>query len=70
MVADDQGGVLRGGSRAPGAAAELWSQARDRREESYLAETGTPTQQRDEADLAGGGYEQVALDLIAALAVW
>lgn len=46
--------------------ATLWRQTRDRREESYLAEArGSDT--RDEADLSGGGYEHVALDLIAAL---
>ncbi|SDP20151.1 6-phospho-beta-glucosidase [Nakamurella panacisegetis] len=50
---------------AAGNAVALWEQARRHREESYLAEART--QDRDESDLSGGGYEEVALDLAAAL---
>jgi 6-phospho-beta-glucosidase len=49
-----------------GDAAALWEQTRLRREQSYLAEARTS--ERDEADLAGGGYERVALELMRALA--
>ena len=63
--------ISRGSTRRPpsdpGAAAELWSATRRRREESYLAETRTVDEQRDEADLSGGGYEEVALDVIDAV---
>lgn len=46
----------------------LWDAARLAREEGYLAEARTGGQQRDEDDLAGGGYERVALALMRALA--
>ena len=50
----------------PAEAAARWEATRRRREESYLAERDRE-QARDEHDLAGGGYEQVALDLMQAL---
>lgn len=49
-----------------GEAASLWERTRLRREQSYLAEARSS--ERDEADLAGGGYERVALHLMQALA--
>ncbi|MCR1163506.1 6-phospho-beta-glucosidase [Paenarthrobacter sp. UW852] len=45
----------------------LWDAARRSREEGYLAEARTHGEQRDEEDLAGGGYERVALALMKAL---
>jgi 6-phospho-beta-glucosidase len=51
----------------PEAAAALWEATRRRREESYLAEARSPEEARDEQDLAGGGYEEVALELMRAL---
>ena len=51
----------------PTRAAELWEQTRRRREETYLAEARDAAP-RDEHDLAGGGYEGVALALMTALA--
>lgn len=45
----------------------LWDDARRSREEGYLAEARTHGEQRDEADLAGGGYERVALSVMRAL---
>lgn len=45
----------------------LWDDARLAREQGYLAEARPPAEQRDEADLAGGGYEQVALAAMRAL---
>ncbi|MEO7262853.1 MAG: 6-phospho-beta-glucosidase [Jatrophihabitantaceae bacterium] len=51
----------------PAEAAALWEATRRRREESYLAEARAGQQPRDEQDLAGGGYEEVALDLMQAL---
>ncbi|GAB3544870.1 6-phospho-beta-glucosidase [Arthrobacter tumbae] len=44
-----------------------WEAARRSREEGYLAEARTAEESRDEADLAGGGYEQVALTVMRAL---
>ncbi|MCM0615683.1 6-phospho-beta-glucosidase [Paenarthrobacter sp. TYUT067] len=45
----------------------LWDDARRSREEGYLAEARTHGEQRDESDLAGGGYERVALSVMRAL---
>jgi 6-phospho-beta-glucosidase len=45
----------------------LWDQARHSREEGYLAEARAAGERRDEADLAGGGYERVALAVMRAL---
>ncbi|MET3806352.1 6-phospho-beta-glucosidase [Nakamurella sp. UYEF19] len=46
-------------------AAELWQRARQHREETYLAEARQ--EDRDEGDLTGGGYEEVALDIAQAV---
>ncbi|MBB1251998.1 6-phospho-beta-glucosidase [Streptomyces alkaliterrae] len=53
----------------PAEAYRLWRQARLRREETYLAEARSAGGgwQRDSCDLDGGGYERVALALMAAL---
>jgi 6-phospho-beta-glucosidase len=53
MAADDPFGV--------------WEAARRERESGYLAEARTGDEERDEADLAGGGYERVALQVMRAL---
>ena len=45
----------------------LWEDARRSREKGYLAEARTPGERRDETDLAGGGYERVALAAMRAL---
>ena len=46
----------------------MWDAARRSREEGYLAEARIHGEQRDESDLAGGGYERVALSVMRALA--
>lgn len=57
-------------SASPLDAARLWQEANDERNRSYFAElrTGELAGERDEADVAAGGYESVALALAAALA--
>ncbi len=45
----------------------LWDAARRSREEGYLAEARAAGEHRDEEDLAGGGYERVALAAMRAL---
>ncbi|WP_211876608.1 family 4 glycosyl hydrolase [Pseudarthrobacter albicanus] len=45
----------------------LWEAARRSREEGYLAEARPAGERRDETDLAGGGYERVALAVMRAL---
>jgi 6-phospho-beta-glucosidase len=53
---------------AAGAGAyRLWEEARRSREEGYLAEARPASERRDETDLAGGGYERVALAVMRAL---
>jgi 6-phospho-beta-glucosidase len=57
------------GTTEPGAAARLWQAANDERNRSYFAElrTGERAGERDEADVAAGGYESVAIALASAL---
>jgi 6-phospho-beta-glucosidase len=55
-------------AEAGDAAFSLWDAARRSREEGYLAEARTAGETRDAEDLAGGGYEQVALAVMRALA--
>ncbi len=45
----------------------LWEAARRSREEGYLAEARPAGERREETDLAGGGYERVALSVMRAL---
>lgn len=45
----------------------LWDAGRRSREEGYLAEARASGEHRDETDLAGGGYERVALAAMRAL---
>jgi 6-phospho-beta-glucosidase len=53
----------------PPGAAGLWQAANDERNRSYFAElrTGERAGSRDEADVAAGGYESVAIALASAL---
>ena len=55
-------------TQSPQDAEAAWERARREREEGYLAEARAEGEARDEDDLAGGGYEQVALDVMSALA--
>ncbi len=45
-----------------------WLATRHERESSYMAESRADDEQRLESDVDGGGYHEVALDLMAALA--
>jgi 6-phospho-beta-glucosidase len=56
-------------SAGAGEAARLWQAANDERNRSYFAElrTGEHAGERDEADVAAGGYESVAIALATAL---
>jgi 6-phospho-beta-glucosidase len=56
-------------AQAAEAAARLWREANEERNRSYFAElrTGEKTGERDEADVAAGGYESVAIALASAL---
>ncbi|MGN6612381.1 MAG: 6-phospho-beta-glucosidase [Angustibacter sp.] len=64
---DQQGELYPRLAASPDQAAALWEAARREREEGYLAEARADDESRDEADLAGGGYEQVALAVMRAV---
>lgn len=53
---------------APEQAHELWVRTRRERDETYMAEAREEGEERDAEDVAGGGYEGVALALMAAIA--
>ncbi len=65
VIAAEQDHFYAEAGGAPARAAELWRSARAHREQTYLAEART--EDRDTADLTGGGYEHVALDIVAAV---
>ena len=65
MIRAEQDDFYRSAGRALEQAGPLWQRTRLHREQTYLAEART--EQRDEADLSGGGYEEVALDLAEAV---
>lgn len=53
-------------SHPEGAAAE-WSRVREERDATYMREARAEDEERDETDIAGGGYEGVALAIMAAI---
>jgi 6-phospho-beta-glucosidase len=57
-------------ARHPGTALEAWRTARAERETTYMMESREVADagERDESDMAAGGYEQVALSLMRAIA--
>lgn len=66
-IHEQQSGLYPALAAAGSRAYELWDAARRSREEGYLAEAREGGEQRDEDDLAGGGYERVALGVMRAL---
>ncbi|MDB1088232.1 6-phospho-beta-glucosidase [Streptomyces sp. ACA25] len=64
-----QSAFFAAAARSPERAHELWERTRREREETYLAEARDASGGwgRDAQDLAGGGYETVALDLMRAI---
>lgn len=67
QLAVEQAAFYQAAGADPSSAATLWETTRLRREETYLSETRSAAEHRDEEDLSGGGYQDVALDLMAAL---
>ncbi|QNE21376.1 6-phospho-beta-glucosidase [Kribbella qitaiheensis] len=51
----------------PGTALAQWRQVRQERDATYMKEGRTAEESRDAADIAGGGYEGVALAIMAAI---
>jgi len=62
-------GAADAAAAGPVGAASLWQAANEERNRSYFAElrTGERAGERDEADVAAGGYESVAIALASAL---
>lgn len=52
----------------PGSALAIWRRTREERDATYMKEAREEGEERDAADIAGGGYEGVALALMAAIA--
>lgn len=65
QLAGEQAEFYAAAAAEPGRTAELWERTRRSREQSYLAEARSS--ERDAADLAGGGYQRIALQLMHAL---
>ncbi|RNL80557.1 6-phospho-beta-glucosidase [Halostreptopolyspora alba] len=65
-----QGAFYRDAAARPDEAFTLWERARLEREQSYMADNrrAAGDGQRDEEDLDGGGYEEVALAVMRAVA--
>lgn len=51
----------------PDEAAAEWRRVREQRDATYMQEARPDDEQRDEADVSGGGYEGVALAIMAAI---
>ena len=51
----------------PGDAAAEWHRVREQRDATYMQEARADDEQRDEADVSGGGYEGVALAIMGAI---
>ena len=67
VVETEQRHFYAAATRSPADAAARWEQTRRHREETYFAEARAAEEERDEADLSGAGYEDVAVNLLAAL---
>ena len=66
-----QSTFYRGAQTEPARALTLWQATKLEREATYMAESRPPGQEhaREQSDLEDGGYQQVALNLMAALTV-
>lgn len=63
-----QGDFYRAVAEAPGDALAVWNRVRLERNATYMQETRGAEHARDDADVEDGGYEQVAVALMAAIA--
>jgi 6-phospho-beta-glucosidase len=62
-----QGSFYQTVAADPGHALTHWKTARQEREETYLADIRAADDSRQATDIAGGGYERVALDYMTAV---
>ncbi|KGN39650.1 6-phospho-beta-glucosidase [Knoellia aerolata] len=67
FLRDQQDAFYAAVARDPATAADRWHRVREERDATYMREARAEDEQRDEADVAGGGYEGVALAIMAAI---
>ena len=67
FLLDQQSAFYDAVARDPHEAGELWRRVREQRDATYMREARAEGEERDEADVAGGGYEGVALAIMAAI---
>jgi 6-phospho-beta-glucosidase len=65
---DQQESFYSAVERDPGSALLAWRRAREERDATYMKEARAEDEDRDADDVAGGGYEGVALAIMAAVA--
>ncbi|TWP36791.1 6-phospho-beta-glucosidase [Leekyejoonella antrihumi] len=68
LLLDQQSTFYQEVCHHPDAALATWRAARQARDATYMKESRSEGEERDAADVAGGGYEAVALALMTALA--
>jgi 6-phospho-beta-glucosidase len=67
FLRDQQSAFYDAVGRHPEEAAQEWRRVREQRDATYMREARAEGEERDEADVAGGGYEGVALAIMAAI---
>ena len=67
FLLDQQSSFYAAVAADPGSALSTWRRVRAERDASYMREARAADEQRDAADVEGGGYEGVALALMSAL---
>ncbi|HET6968933.1 MAG TPA: 6-phospho-beta-glucosidase [Ornithinibacter sp.] len=67
FLLDQQTAFYDAVTREPDRAADEWRRVREQRDATYMREARVEGEERDEADLVGGGYEGVALAIMAAI---
>ncbi len=67
FLLDQQTAFYDAVAREPGGAVERWRRVRAERDATYMKESRAEDEERDAADVEGGGYEGVALDIMAAI---
>ncbi len=67
FLLEQQAAFYHAVARDPDRAAAEWRRVREQRDATYMREARAEGEERDEADVAGGGYEGVALAIMAAI---
>lgn len=67
FLLEQQSAFYRAVEADPTSALAIWRRTRQERDETYMREARADGEHRDETDVAGGGYEGVALAIMAAI---